>query len=85
MGLRQSDLATMLGSHPSTLNAWENGHFKPHVLFVPKIVAFLGYDPFGPLPATFPLQLKAARLHGLPGNEERPTRLRRPRSGCTLC
>ena len=27
---------------------------------MPKIVIFLGYDPFGTPPATFPLQLKAA-------------------------
>ncbi len=29
---------------------------------MPKVVAFLGYDPFGPPPASFPLQLKAARI-----------------------
>ena len=29
---------------------------------MPKIVAFLGYDPFGPPPDGFPAQLKAARI-----------------------
>jgi transcriptional regulator with XRE-family HTH domain len=29
---------------------------------VPKIVQFLGYDPFGPAPLSFPARLKAARI-----------------------
>ena len=29
--------------------------------FLPKILGFLGYDPFGPPRTTFPTQLKAAR------------------------
>ena len=44
------------------MNYWENNHFNPEVGYVPKIVAFLSYDPFGPLPHSFPLQLKAARI-----------------------
>ena len=72
MELRQSDLATMLDIHTLTLNAWENGHFTPHVRFVPRIVVFLEYDPLGPPPATFPLQFKSARLHALPGRRRGP-------------
>ena len=62
LGLRQSDVADRIGVWTSTVNYWENNHFNPEVRYVPKIVAFLGYDPFGPPPASFPLQLKAARI-----------------------
>ena len=62
LGLRQSDVAARIGVGPQTVNYWENGHFNPEVQFVPNIVAFLGYDPFGPPPDGFPAQLKAARI-----------------------
>jgi len=62
LGLRQSDVADRIGVWTSTINYWENNHFNPEVQYVPKVVAFLGYDPFGPPPASFPLQLKAARI-----------------------
>jgi len=60
--LRQSDVADQLGVGTSTVNYWENNRFNPEVQYVPKIVAFLEYDPFGPAPASFPLQLKAGRI-----------------------
>ena len=62
LGLRQSDVARTIGVWTSTVNYWENNHFNPEVQYVPGIVEFLGYDPFGPPPASFPLQLKAARI-----------------------
>lgn len=62
LGLRQSDVADRIGVWTSTINYWENNHFNPEVRYVPKIVAFLGYDPFGPPTASFPLQLRAARI-----------------------
>jgi len=62
LGLRQSDVAERIGVGTSTVNNWENNRFNPEVEYVPKLVTFLGYDPFGPPPATFPLQLKAARI-----------------------
>ena len=61
-GLRQSDVADRIGVWTSTINYWENNHFNPEVQFVPKIVDFLGFDPFGPPPDSFPGQLKAARI-----------------------
>jgi transcriptional regulator with XRE-family HTH domain len=61
LGLRQSDLARELGVWTSTVNTWENHHFDPDVQHIPKIVQFLGYDPFGPRPSSFPAGLKAAR------------------------
>ena len=62
LGLRQSDVARTIGVWTSTVNYWENGHFNPEPQYVPKIVAFLGYDPFGPPPDGFSAQLKAARI-----------------------
>jgi transcriptional regulator with XRE-family HTH domain len=62
LGLRQSDVAGRLGVWTSTVNYWENNHFNPEVQYVPKLVAFLGFDPFGSPPASFPLRLKAARV-----------------------
>jgi transcriptional regulator with XRE-family HTH domain len=62
LGLRQSDVAEFVGAYTSTVNTWENRHFSPDVRFVPKIIEFLGYDPFGAPPTTFPEQLKAARV-----------------------
>jgi transcriptional regulator with XRE-family HTH domain len=61
LGLRQSDVAKLLGAYTSTVNTWENGHFTPDVRFVPGIVEFLGYDPFDAPPTRFPARLKAAR------------------------
>lgn len=62
LGLRQSDVAAQIGVGTQTVNSWENNHFNPDVHCVPKIVAFLGYDPFGTPPERFPGQLKAARI-----------------------
>ena len=62
LGLRQSDVARTLGVWTSTINYWENNHHLPHVQYVPKIVTFLGYDPFPGLPDALPERLKAARI-----------------------
>ncbi len=62
LGLRQSDVARTIGVGTQTVNYWEKNHFNPEPRYVPKIVAFLGYYPFGPPPDSFPAQLKAARV-----------------------
>lgn len=62
LGLRQSDVAEQIGVGTQTVNYWENGHFNPEPRYVPKLATFLGYEPFGPTPTSFPLQLKAARI-----------------------
>ena len=62
LGLRQSDVADRIGVGAQTVNYWEKGHFNPEVQYVPQIVTFLGYDPFGPPPDGFPARLKAARI-----------------------
>jgi transcriptional regulator with XRE-family HTH domain len=52
LGLRQSDVAERIGVHRGTLNTWENHRFTPQVRHLPRIVAFLGYDPFAPSSTT---------------------------------
>jgi transcriptional regulator with XRE-family HTH domain len=64
LGLRQSNVAKQLGAYTSTANTLENHHFSPHVCFMPKILEFLGYDPFGPPPTTFPDRGRIARING---------------------
>jgi DNA-binding XRE family transcriptional regulator len=44
------------------MNTWENHRFNPEVGFMPKIIAFLGYDPAPAPPTSFPVRLKAARI-----------------------
>jgi len=62
LGLRQTDVADRIGVGTSTVNYWENNRFNPEVQYVPETVTFLGYDPFEPPPASFSMQLKAARI-----------------------
>ena len=75
LGLRQSDVARTIGVWTSTVNYWENNHFNPEVQYVPKIVAFLGYDPFGPPPVAFPQHVKATRIAAGLSRRELATRL----------
>ena len=42
----QSDLAKRLGVHRGSIQNWERGVGEPALRHVPKIVEFLGYDPF---------------------------------------
>jgi len=76
LGLRQSEVAARIGVWTSTINYWENNHFDPAVQYVPGIVAFLGYEPFEPPPASFPLQLKAARVAAGLTRQQLATQLR---------
>jgi transcriptional regulator with XRE-family HTH domain len=59
-GIRQKEVARMLGCRPATLGTWEEGRVAPDVRFWPAILRFLGYDP-RPEPAAFGGQIRAAR------------------------
>ena len=50
----------MLGISPETLLHWEKGQTAPDVVLYPRILAFLGYDPF-PAPQSLPERLLAKR------------------------
>lgn len=44
-GLRQEDAARELDVTPSTVTRWEGNLTRVAIRFLPKVVAFLGYDP----------------------------------------
>ncbi len=46
LGLRQIDLAKILGCDEMSVVNWENGHRSPRVNSLAKVVEFLGFDPF---------------------------------------
>lgn len=52
LGIQQKDLAEHLGIPPKTVSNWETNKQPPTYLFIPRIVAFLGYIPFTSLGAT---------------------------------
>ena len=49
LGLLQKDVAQILQVNPDTICNWENNHTRPALVYLPKIIDFLGYAPyFGP-------------------------------------
>jgi transcriptional regulator with XRE-family HTH domain len=60
LGLRQHDIAVLLGVCKGTLENWEQGLNEPEVRFLPAIIGFVGYDP-NPEPETFAERIRAAR------------------------
>ena len=66
LGQLQRDAARDLGVSQSTLIAWETNRATPSVCFLPRIIAFLGYDPY-PEPQTLGERIVAKRRRlGLP-------------------
>jgi DNA-binding XRE family transcriptional regulator len=45
-GVRQEEAAQILGVSARTLSLWECDRLFPTALYHPKIVAYMGYDPF---------------------------------------
>jgi transcriptional regulator with XRE-family HTH domain len=43
--LFQADLAKLLGVDIGSVRNWEQGNFQPAETFMPRIIAWLGYDP----------------------------------------
>jgi DNA-binding XRE family transcriptional regulator len=60
LGLYQKDVAKKLGVNPWALIGWETDWKKTTVRFMPRILKFLGYNPF-PDPCTLGGRLLAAR------------------------
>lgn len=62
LGLFQRDVASRVGVNESTVLNWESNACAPAIRFIPRIIAFLGYDPY-PAPELLPDQLLAQRRH----------------------
>jgi len=45
-GVRQSEAALILGVSERTLSLWETDRVHPAWAFQPRLIAYLGYDPF---------------------------------------
>ena len=45
MGLRQVEVARLLGVSRATTGNWEAGHYRPTGGALMKVIGFLGYDP----------------------------------------
>lgn len=69
LGLLQKDLARMWGATEQSVRFWELDKTRPIHKYMPKVIEFLGYDPF-PEPKTLSEKLKRYRLiHGLTQRE----------------
>jgi transcriptional regulator with XRE-family HTH domain len=44
--LQQKDVAKMLGVSPETVYNWEHNRSAPSLYQIPKVIQFLGYDPY---------------------------------------
>ena len=66
LGLRQKDVRKFLNVDAFTVLNWEKGKTVPATRYLPRIVEFLGYDPFPP-PQTLGERIVAARRRlGIP-------------------
>lgn len=45
LNLFQKDVAKMIGVTDCTIYNWENNYSSPKIMFIPKILSFLGYNP----------------------------------------
>lgn len=62
LGLFQKDVALQLGVNESTILNWENNTCAPAIRMLPRIIDFLGYDPYL-APQSLGEQLLAKRRH----------------------
>jgi transcriptional regulator with XRE-family HTH domain len=46
LGVTQRKVAEQLLVNPWTILNWETGRFQPSIRAIPRILSFLGYDPF---------------------------------------
>jgi len=60
LGLFQRQVANELGTDETTLFRWERKMAQPQIRYFPRILKFLGYDPF-PASVTLADKLRAAR------------------------
>jgi len=59
--LFQSDVARIIGVEETSIYNWESNRSNPSVKYIPKIIKFLGYIPFGITSASPDEQIKLYR------------------------
>jgi len=60
LGLLQKQVAEQIGGNALTICNWEGNKSSPFIRYIPKIIRFLGYNPF-PAGGTLPERLTTAR------------------------
>jgi transcriptional regulator with XRE-family HTH domain len=60
LGLLQKEVAEQLGLDECTIGNWEKDRTYPAVRYLPRLIAYLGYDPF-PKPQSIGDRLRAKR------------------------
>ncbi len=60
LGLRQKDVAALIGANQRTYEAWEQEKYEPEFRYWPEIIRFLGYDP-SPEPTTLGERIRTTR------------------------
>jgi transcriptional regulator with XRE-family HTH domain len=60
LGLRQKDVAVLLGANHRSYENWETGKHEPEFRYWPGLIQFLGYDP-SPEPRTLGERIWAKR------------------------
>ena len=70
MQLLQKDVAGILGVDTTTVTNWERNRCGPTLRVMPRIVAFLGYEPVAPEPPTLGETIRHyRRLRGISQKE----------------
>lgn len=59
--LLQKDLSKMLGTNETSIANWESNRTHPTIIYMTKIMAFLGYWPYDPKVKTLGQRIKKAR------------------------
>ena len=61
LGLQVKQAAKLLGAHAQSFANWEAGRMTPAILYIPRLIHFVGYDP-RPVPTSLAERLKAHRI-----------------------
>ncbi len=48
--LTQAEVSKLFNVSANTIYNWEKGHSEPLIFHIPRLIEFLGYDPFNPSP-----------------------------------
>ena len=62
LGMHQKDVAARVNATTSTVTNWEKGRSHPRLYLLPKVIEFLGYDPFAINATTIGKRIKYYRI-----------------------